>query len=374
MRMVIEVAAETVKMVHGDTVLLERSSFITYPSVYALTTSLGLGFGKAVYKEFTTRFGITPSVALMLWNAKMLSLWVNPVCKYKNYTYSYSGKIDPNLLRLVTLNFDMMESYLNDGLEHLMPFAMYSGLSPQALKTLFGKSLWKALCANSKTRNLLLCKVAYGSHTQILKERFEVLRKFPSKYLRRGRNTPLPFDDIGVYFLQKGLEFDNHQARRIYDTRLLASGLGAPFNLNWSLRRMDEMHSKYSKLVNKRKYSSEIFPWLSNVESEFFSEGYHATLLRSMYDIQNEGVEMGHCVAGYAGAVSRGIYLVFSVLYEDVRSTVGLHVQANKWKVQQHYGRFNEIIKSPRVDEFLLALTIHCGINIKREDKDVRSE
>lgn len=67
----------------------------------------------------------------------------------------------------------------------------------------------------------------------------------------------------------------------------------------------------------------------------------------NLYELMLEGAEMRHCVAAFNYHILNGVYIVFKVLYEEERATLGLTLKqthkGQEWALAQCYGKYNQI-------------------------------
>lgn len=322
-------------------------------SNYTINKSIKVWAGQ----QFTTTYGITPTNFKRKFNAIMQELWIKPVEKHlKTYAFSYAGKIAPNKVIRLHENKRLIEQAEKDKLDNIIPFIYVSGKSPKELKEVFGKCLWKRLCKNSKTRNVLIGKIwmnneEYINQTQT-KEIISTLNQFPSKYLKRGFRSPYNFDDGGLYCIRNKMPSNFQYFYN--DTKRMANQLGETFNSKWSPRKIKEKHEEFTSKINEKKYSKDTYPAVKDIAKRFTNKEFTAELLQSAYDIYTEGVSMRHCVGSYAGDVANGDYLVYSIRDKDNNrySTLGIRKDRdNKWVFDQHYKYKNKQVNNDDVKE-----------------------
>jgi hypothetical protein len=109
----------------------------------------------------------------------------------------------------------------------------------------------------------------------------------------------------------------------------------------WStiLRRSIEWHA------TSQRGSSQLF-WGSNIASETIN-GVTFVSLHNSELLSKEGMEMSHCVGGYAPLCFHNSYRVFSATDPNgVRTTLGIVTRGNGWSVDQHYGTNNSEISA----------------------------
>lgn len=318
---------------------------------------------KAEFQEFNNKYGITAVKLRKKLNATVREMWINPIEKeVKRYGFSCSAKVNARSVKRIWSNCSKIQEVQKDGLDNLEPFAAILGKSPKEMKEIVGKSLWKRLCKNSRTRNTHIAKYLTSSYTLDLKGTLEILDKMPSTLLKKGRESPVLFTKTGLWQLGQFRSISEvlrenrlklHRMRMICnDTRTMANQLGTAFSYNWSWEKMRQKHDEYRELVNRKRYSKDQFEWLVDFPVKELSSGeFTATLLTSAYDIHEEGVKMHHCVASYAELVREGEYLVYSIQKAGQRySTLGVKVNAvsdghKSYIFSQHYGPCNQEVE-----------------------------
>lgn len=315
------------------------------------------------YFKFTEQFGITPSNFRKKLYAKMMKLWVDPVKKdAQKYCYGKMGW-DHHLLKRLQDRKESLEQCKQDGLSNIEPLVFYFGKTPKELRELFGKSLWKSLCKNSMTRNILISKylastlpvfISRDSFSAVLVEECKIAQQFPSSILKRGISSGYTLDDAGLWvFKQVGICKEKRKVHHLQllaaDTRRMAEHLGRAWNLQWSIEKMQEKHSEYADQINKKKFSPEPYQHLENFKLKEFTLGeYSAILCLSPLQVVEEGQAMHHCVGSYSGLVASGRYLVYSVRKNGRRtSTLGVSVVDGKYSENQHYAVCNTLVKDP---------------------------
>lgn len=300
---------------------------------------------------------------------------------YINEYKPWKKGVVPRTVMELHSNKEILEQVYQDKLYNLLPVVNGLGKSPQELKKIYGNG-WKNVSKNSLTKNkLLMCYFRWSSE-ESRKKIFEA--DLPStllKYSGSIGSTALIY--LKNNFKGSWKDFDKMvRESRIYtDTARLAEQLEEKMNPKWSPRRVHEEHNRMSRELNARKFSPKPFEWTANLPHEIEHEGYKATLLNSRLLIAEEGTAMGHCVAGYAEQVARGDYLVYSVTKDGERSsTVGLYlhqishekigepkpVQIRTWKLQQHYGKYNEYLKEEA--EKQIGNKIVAALNLKEKE------
>jgi hypothetical protein len=314
------------------------------------------------YKKFTSQYKITPSAFMKVHNAIKTQQWIDPVRGLsKRLCFGFNRKPNPSLMEKLHTHLPVIKEIQTDKIDNIIPISFFLGLTPKELKSTLGKGLWKKLCRNTFTRNLLIAKSSrLGYYNESVLERIEVLNQLPSSVLKRGYKSPVQFSEAGVWLCNNNLHKreDIRNIQHIFDdTRNMASQVGKKFTPEkWSLNKLREKHEEYSQIINDRKYSPQALPSMKNITiKEDKYKGYSINLLESPLLIRNEGSEMHHCVGSYVDRVAIGDYLVYSVTKDEKKtSTLGININklAGKttYSLSQQYGHCNSYVKGDEAE------------------------
>ncbi len=303
----------------------------------------GMGTGKLNYANFNTKYGITAKVLAKCLNREFMEVLVSPILKHVS-RYCFNS-INCNMVQVKHIHKvkPILDQCEDDGIENIAPICLLLKANPSECKAKLGKSLWKTLCKNSLTKNVLIYKQATKNSmwdymhipTTDIKTQLELLNSFKSKYLKRGNNirgTEVgQFDKYGLWVNNTGGSYN--LAR---DTGHMSKALNEKFSLKWSPTKMQKMHDRYSLALQKqreekllRKQAEHNTTWEA-VERYLPCDtielnGYIATLIKTPLELHREGEAMHHCVGSYASSVKSGDYLVYSITKDGERvSTLGL--------------------------------------------------
>jgi len=343
---------------------------------------------KPYYDVFTKHYGCPASHFKKVFNMVMKTLWVTPVEKYVQrycfgkvmYKKSTGGfkdahkvGINPIKLKTVWKRKALLDQSEEDGLKTIQPLLFHTGQSPEILKKVLGKGLWKRVCKQSYSRNLHISKrLVDEPHIKMV---VKDLMEFPSKYLKRGANSPVPFDSTGLAYWkleQKGQvpsltkekfawgKSGNVTSRdimyRISDTERMAGILGLKFNSDWTWNKIEAKHDEFTRTIEAQKHSSDKFFWtleswvIRDSEHTVEEEEFTYKLLDNALDIRMEGKEMRHCVGSYSGACNMGQYMVYSVSRGGERySTLGFSLDFRTGLIEysQQYQFGNKRVDEP---------------------------
>lgn len=227
-----------------------------------------------------------------------------------------------------------------DGLWHIIPAIVVWKQSPQELRASLGKGLWKRIAGHSKTRNMqLMQRTSHGLQHKTDADAgwgdyFVRLMEFPRWSLSFVQSA----DEAELLTAQydRSREIDKFWDTLFYvqDTKRMLNGY---LNPKWSYEQMLRAHHEAQKELHRKNYSAE--PFASDWSHA--GKNFTATLLNSELLIADEGAEMHHCVASYAGDAKRRRYAVLKI-EGDERATCGLTFDGALWRIQQVYRACNE--------------------------------
>lgn len=336
------------------------------------------GNPKKANKEFTEKYGITPTNFKKCFNAIMNKLWIEPVEKHViRFGFTSSGKINCITVDAIWKVKEQLDQCEKDGIENIIPFVIKTGMSPQQLKEHFGKSLWKKITKQSMSRNRYIAPRVKHRDVDLAST-----LTLPSHILKRGMMSNIPWNDCGEWLLSNGIykackgthyEYrDLNEWTNFYtDTKRMAGQLGKNFSQAWSPEKMKQKHEEFVKLIMLKKYSSTPFAHLVNFKlKEIAEEGVRAVICDSALAVHQEGEIMHHCVGSYANYVAEGRYLVYAFSVGGERSsTLGIWAEDGKYRYNQHYGFCNKRVENEK--EKQLALKI---INLLNETKNLEEK
>jgi len=270
---------------------------------------------KGSNKKIKELLGISPSRFVSIWNARMVEAYIpndirhlaSKVCRARG------GNYIPKSLRAFVSNRCAVKEAEKDGLIHLIPlFCMFEGATTKSLKKRIGKSLWKSLCRNSFTRNLLIVRSIYfflgSTSTKYLRNRVRNLTNTPSSLLKKGLTFNKTVTDLLTR--EKMLTGRKQELFRISHMIQDTVSMGKTLGLNlaarkdiktYTLSRWRQMHDQFIEDINKKNNieSKKEIKWLAPYDKEYASGKYSAILLTTKYAIKEEGQIMKHCVGSY---------------------------------------------------------------------------
>ena len=318
------------------------------------------------YKYFTATYGVRPTRVVKIFNA---AVFKNAVIPYKEYfsLFYQSKSINPAKFIKVVKNAELLEQATKDGQKNILPLILNQELSPQKLKSVLGKGVWKKLTRNSFHRNKIL--VNYKDIPEVMNYDSTAL-KIAYKYWSSEPSAHHWLKHVVGVPYSKHKQSDASVKLTTYsDTKDMAARLQLPFNEKWSLRKMDEKHTEYSRLqqrlaeqrwiVHDKDYAERLAKLKAIDLSTFYKQttwekdGVTATILTTYERIVEEGSEMHHCVAGYAERCLNKDYVVVSLTNGTIQTTLGAHIDLGidssyRFSEDQHYGKCNSHVEDER--------------------------
>lgn len=332
-----------------------------------------------INKKISEMLGMPPKRYAKILKGFQYELWIKGKEDIIGRYGIKHGKRDAERIYIINKNIDTIKQYQADGLNNILPYAVFLGLSTKDMKQMLGKSLWKSLCKNSHYRNYLLAsKFNVRTNTfaikDYVKESMIYLSKLSTTCLEYIGKLHVSYDEylLHPYYVLKKERRMSHanDFERLYhlayDTHKMAKQLGSPFKLTWSRNKMRQKHNQYTKEIQTQRFSDEPIECLKDIPvKELTAYGHTAKLLMSKRAIHEQGKDQGHCVGSYAGEVAAGKYLVYNICNEDgvTVSTLGIHRRDTKistegifgdyaiekldkecFVISQHYMKYNESI------------------------------
>lgn len=347
-----------------------------YGSCKEMIWSLGIGLTprkdmKSYYKEAGDAIGVSPSAALKWYNAIAYKTFVACVDNFHVKKFALCPvrkKVKPEALANLHRVAGLLDQVKKDGIYNVAPLVFVSGDTPQKLKVELGKGLWKKLHKNSFHRNQLLGRASIRN-----KDSYEDI---PSSLLHLLHGM-FPCKKETVLYVKekmKGKWTNKNACKRVAsfyeDTKRLAVLLNRDFSKNWSVEKLEEEHNRFIQLYNNRarvereiqdanidtpiKYNDEPF-------TEFNHGEFTAVRLNTMWEYNNEGKKMSHCVGSYRHQAYRGDYICYHICMngEDY-STLGIYRDhrgvRTHYIFNQHYKKHNHEVDVDSAKEFATML------------------
>lgn len=295
--------------------------------------------------------------------------------------------LDLNVVNSIARNLTTLRQLQADNLMHLAPFAIWCGLDPHKARALLGRGLWRKLCRNSTTRNILIGSIlgsvldgrpfeTVEDHDKMLREHAAYLVQLPSTVLKGFRNVGMQ----GRYWgdeIHKILTLERLEAlkgRATWKQTMYRLNYGARIQLEPNVHTMvryTEVLDAYRGVSNAAKpmtlYQIAVRHHNMLIEQRRRDELRRAELLgvvldpievhsgdisafriTTFEDIIKEGASMHHCVSSYWDLVAVGTSVIFSI------EKAGKHVataelvpavhpveESAKWRLNQVRGPCN---------------------------------
>ncbi len=334
-------------------------------------------------QALTKKLGISPKKFAHMLRGAQYKLWIKGKEDLISKLCVVSGKWNFEKIQLLNMNWDVVDQYQKDGLDHLTPLAMYTGKSTKELKKILGKSLWKSFCKNSFYRNKFILNHCDKNHSYKLKNYLEFLNQIPTSIFRYSKSD-IYFQNSFIWACEtlkkkRLLTKCNLHLRDHFnicnDTERMAKRIGANFNFAWSDKRMNEMHNRYTIMVQTKQHPDTFIRCLRDIPiKEYSSIGYTAKLLDTPLKIAVQGKTQHHCVGSYVNSVREGRYLVYDIKDSagETISTLGVSIYEKisykrkgrkspiGYRFSQHYKAFN---KKVSYNEDLFAKQIIYELN-----------
>jgi hypothetical protein len=281
-------------------------------------------------------------------------LWVADVRDYVDLLgRRVGGRIHRSLLQAIWERKELLDELKEDNLWNIMPICFYFNMHPSEIKKHLGKSTWKKLCKNTKSRNKTLVSALINTSEAIC----EIcdLRTGTLKYLSKVC-CEIDLLDLFENMAANSKILTNFTKMSRLHSILLDSvhRLGIRPKKVWDYEKLKEVHDRAAieKSLERERKKNELFkkPFkfkYAYPETISFGE-YRATLLKSPEELHEEGKEMRHCVGSFAGSVQNGYVLIYSVENTDLKKKSStLEIRLHDLSIGQHYAKFNEEVVNP---------------------------
>ncbi len=345
-------------------------------------------------------------------------IWIDPVReKLNKYCLFWRSQKEPYfhkvMIRKLWNVHDLVDTLEKDNLEHIITVCIFFESTPQELKKLLGKSIWKIICSNRKSFNesLVKCLLYYGAHelkdiaairclmffllsvkkTLVKQCLFDNFNSYDDddddQYDVFSLNTMLDKDyqDRVLWCSRNGIVSKKNrnvfQLSELYlDTKQLCRTFGWVFK-PWSIRTMTERHNQLNDLardvrIKKALLLSSFYNanlnWLNQYDfaiNKFREKNpqIQFELIKSYERLVTEGEDVHHCVADYVFRIMRMQYVVISLICKEsgYRSTVGFTrniAHKNKIKINQHYTKYNKPVENKKLSSCINGL--EYGLNV----------
>lgn len=236
---------------------------------------------------------------------------------------------------------------LLDGQDNLLPILVHEQKSPEQIKHLYGKGLWKRICKNSFTRNKLIVEgVTVRGMTSVESISYRNTLRSSLLYLHVDNKEQAQVMNTVCAGKYGDTGYCNRNMRLVRDTQRL---VGERFSTKWSLDKIKQEHDATIDEINARRNRIEEtkqYEFPKHFPLSVQDGDLSAKLITSSDDLYQEGKTMHHCVSCYHSSVVGGDYCVYSICKQDKRySTVGYRKQNDVWRMDQHYMACNKQVE-----------------------------
>jgi len=260
----------------------------------------------------------------------------------------------PGMVAIVNARAKDIRHFMSDNNVHTSAFGLFFKDTQQAKQEL-GKGLWKALCANARTRNDTIMRILrpYGATTELVR----AMNSIPSTLLTNMHDeTLLALCRSEVHnIVSKILTRLNRPLCRIEDSNISSitttitdtHRMVDGFNPRWSLTRIYEEHQRAIMVEATKDAPKEEFECAGFLPDEITKDGFIATLCRSPYDVVLLGASEHHCVGSYRTMIEDFQCVVYKVVDSgDVVSTLSVsHPAVKNRSAIQHMYAWNVGVK-----------------------------
>lgn len=320
---------------------------------------------KERYQAFTQSYNITPSkmqyLGERLWYKYIMTKFGEVLVK--KLAFNNQG-IAPNKVDKLEQHHEQLKSTLSDKQINMLPLVYSTGLTVKEIKDSVSKSVWKKLINNSFSRNKLIAGVLeyYSLRTKKSVDLLKSLTDLPSSILK----TPslvvkvIAAGDLSSWVVSTAkahrcltkVRDVSKLTDLVYDTHRMCNQRGMVFNINWGFKRMQETHTMLireqleareapNKVLEEQLNKSIEYTNLPLNSFTYLGGNVSIELLSSGNRVKQEGKEMHHCVGWYSGWCMDERYAVLSLTSTKGRSTIGLILEGDRFRVQQHYAACN---------------------------------
>lgn len=360
-----EIKVDTYKCINKNSKLYKGCRYSFVGEMCRLDPTLKSNSYQEFLKKSQQKYGKT---VWKRWDKLMNREWLQPIQPVKElFLYRNTKALDVYVVQEMRKRLPVINQVVEDRQENLVHICAVTGKLPQELKPILGKSLWKSLCNNSKTRNILisqqLCKIGiYDRKLDDLKFELLSLQNTPSTLLKKGITLPCmkcAKDILNIKKYKDITKQDIHYICDLFcDTKSMFDQEGMEFNFDWSYKRLKEEHDKVSEIILLRQYTKDKFKCIIDNPTLYINElvsecgKYKACILDSPYALKEEGNSMKHCIGSYVYRVESMDCIMYSIrdIETDERiSSLQINLQTTPIRAGQHYGYANSKISNEAV-------------------------
>lgn len=354
-------------------------------------------YGYQGNKEFTEKLTITPRNMISVIRGGYFNTVVKPMETVVKRFGIRRGGLNYFAIAKCERHKDLFEQVIKDNQKNLEPIIWDMAKNTKELKEIFGKSLWKKLCKNSRYKNAALVKSGFifkelvsetvsrhytdDDKVAALKELNMVNGLTPAKLHLYSLVAPKVWHynydaryAFKLFNVIKDMKCPVSKIRKhrigsyiLLDTFQSIKELGIEPDISKfdNIACLEHYHDELSEIANKRR--EEQYKKMKEAEKVSYTEiidygfpvdyegyGIKAKLLNTKQKVELEGRKMHHCVGSYRNRCYVKEYAVFHLTDGKEKVTLGLYAAHNhtssgkmKWGVSQMYGVCNKNVENP---------------------------
>jgi hypothetical protein len=335
---------------------------------------------KAAYSKAGDMLGVSVAQYVRQVKGAAKRAYIDPIndlvkrfCLVRLKPYSEASRwgIDPYRVDVLNEYKNVVQGYIDDGNNHLAAYGMLIGNSKEAKHTL-GKGFWKKVCRTSRTRNDLIWGLIhndirsnmYGTSMNMTKLKALImyyhnipttlLRLLGHDYLAKGFYVSYTYGiDNLVTRVVKHLggpmsRINKDAVQQQMDIVNDVAGMRDGFNSKWSITRMNNEHEAAMRDHHTKLYSKDIYHSAEFLTNKYEHKGCTAEMIKSSFELAEQGQHQRHCVANYANKCAAGGYVVYRIVDgEGVISTLGItNPNTKSYRPTQHYLAHNKVVEN----------------------------
>lgn len=214
--------------------------------------------------------------------------------------------------------------HLTEFLEaYQLEWVVNEGFNTWLTKTLFEKILAKTITNPTDAAKFIIQANRLGKH---------IPPKKLKDYIRRGgnKNELLRVKDVLVDLVPYIDNYRNANGHFLDDLIVQAKALGKKFDITWSRKRLNQLHSDWTKEIMEYE-AAELVD--EDIDWDLpLPEG--VTLLKTRKEVFKEGTIMNHCIyTNYWDRIKRKTYIALHITHKDTEATAGIEIEFDEGKL-----------------------------------------
>lgn len=228
------------------------------------------------------------------------------------------------------------EQYELDDQQKIVPFCVfYEGVSPSELRKLVGKSVWRQMLSNSRSRNVLLANALFdasetyysaNADPELRRLHLQRLFKVPSSLLKKALSV-FNFHEISLlYHVRNARPYTKVNVRDLAD---LASMSNGPLKDSYSLEELNRAHDARAaarRPAPAMAYRAPPHTPFTQPTAKLEHAGVTYTRICNQEEASEESGVMRHCLGvAYGWRIEKGKYAAYKVDGPNgLRATLGM--------------------------------------------------